>query len=87
MPIKHAAIKDLRKSNKRAARNLRLKTHVKHLTRALADLVKDGKAAEVKVALPKLQQALDKAAKNHVLHNNNAERKVASAFKLANKKS
>ncbi|MBP9761991.1 30S ribosomal protein S20 [Patescibacteria group bacterium] len=86
MPIKQAAIKDLRKNHKRAAKNLRLKTHVKHLTRALTDLVKDGKASEAKTALAQLQQTLAKAAKTHILHNNNAQRKIASAFKLVNKK-
>lgn len=86
MPIKQAAIKDLRKNHKRAARNLRLKTHVKHLTRTLTDLVKDGKAAEAKQALARLQQTLSKAAKNHILHTNNAKRKIASAYKLVSNK-
>ena len=85
MPIKQAAIKDLRKNHKRAAKNLRLKTHVKHLTRSLTDLVKEGKANEVKETMAKLQQTLAKAAKTHVLHTNNAQRKIASAFKLVNK--
>ncbi len=85
MPIKQAAIKDLRKNHKRAAKNLRLKTHMKHLTRSLTDLVKDGKAAEAKETLSKLQQILAKAAKTHVLHGNNAQRKIASAFKLVAK--
>ena len=87
MPIKQAAIKDLRKNHKRATKNLRLKTHMKHLTRSLTDLVKDGKAAEAKETLSKLQQILAKAAKTHVLHNNNAQRKIASAFKLVSKSS
>jgi ribosomal protein S20 len=86
MPIKQAAIKDLRKNHKRAAKNLRLKTHVKHLTRTLTDLVKDGKANEAKTALAQLQQTLAKAAKTHIMHGNNAKRKIASAFKLVNKK-
>lgn len=85
MPIKQAAIKDLRKNHKRAAKNLRLKTHLKHLTRSLTDLVKEGKANDAKETLGKLQQALAKAAKTHVLHGNNAKRKIANAFKLVHK--
>ncbi len=85
MPIKQAAIKDLRKNHKRAAKNLRLKTHVKHLTRSLTDLVKEGKANEAKTMLAKLQQILAKAAKTHVLHTNNVKHKIASAFKLVSK--
>ncbi len=86
MPIKQAAIKDLRKNHKRAAKNLRMKVHMKHLTRSLTDLVKEGKATEAKETLGKLQQILTKAAKTHILHTNNAKRKIASAFKLVNKK-
>jgi len=40
MPNKHAAIKDLRKNERRAARNLRMKIHVKALAKQLKDLVK-----------------------------------------------
>lgn len=81
MPIKQAAIKDLRKNHKRAAQNLRMKTHIKHLTRSFTDLIKEGKAGEAKEALSKLQQALAKGVKTHILHKNNAQNKVASAFK------
>jgi ribosomal protein S20 len=86
MPIKQAAIKDLRKNHKRAARNLRLKTHMKHLTRSLTDLVKEGKVAEAKTTLSALQQIIAKAAKNHVLETNNAKHKIANAYKLVGKK-
>ena len=86
MPIKHAAIKDLRKNHKHAIKNARIKTHVKHLTRDLADLMNEGKTEEAKKALSMLQQTIAKAAKTHVLHKNNAKRKIANAFQLINKK-
>ncbi len=78
MPNKHAAIKDLRKNVRRAARNLRLKTHTKSLLRKAKDLLKEGKKAEAKVAVMAFQQIIDKAAKNMVISRNTANRKKAS---------
>ena len=52
MPNKHAAIKDLRKSKKRAITNKRLKTHIKSLTQQLMSLVKEGKDGRDGIAAP-----------------------------------
>lgn len=84
MPNKHAAIKDLRKNKKRAARNLRTKTNVKALMKLMKELVKDGKKKEALELMPKLQQAVAKAGKNHVMHVNKAARKISSAQRLMN---
>ncbi len=78
MPNKHAAEKDLRKNVKRAAKNNRMKTHVKSLSKQLITLVKEGKKDEAKTLGRKLQQALAKAAKNHVFHPNKAARKISA---------
>lgn len=83
MPNKHAAIKDLRKNKRRAARNLRDKTNVKSLIKQLKSLVQEGKKSEALAMLPKLQQATDKAAKKDVLHRNKAGRIKAMAMKMA----
>ena len=85
MPNKHAAIKDLRKSKKRANANSRMKTHMKTLTRQLKDLVKEGKKTEAQTVVRTLQQALAKAAKTNVLHRNSASRKLSSATKMVSK--
>jgi ribosomal protein S20 len=85
MPNKHAAIKDLRKNQKRGARNSRMKTHVKALTQQLVALVRDGKKADAQAMLQKLQQAADKAGKTHVFHVNKAARRVSSAARSINK--
>lgn len=85
MPNKHAAIKDLRKSKKRAITNKRLKTHIKSLTQQLIALAKDGKKSEATGVAQKLQQALGKATRENIIHRNNAGRKTASAHKLINK--
>jgi len=86
MPNKHAAIKDLRKNERRAARNLRLKIHVKSLTKQLKDLVKEGKKTEAQEVSRKLQQAAAKASKNHVLHFNKTRRMTSAAHKMVSTK-
>ncbi len=86
MPNKHAAIKDLRKNKRRAARNLREKTNVKSLIKQLKELVKDGKKSEAEALVSKLQQAADKAAKRNVIHMNKARRIKAQAMKATSTK-
>ncbi len=82
MPNKHAAVKDLRKNERRALRNARLKTHVKSLSKQLKEAAKAGSKTEVVEAARKLQQASAKAAKNHVLHFNKTRRMTSAASKL-----
>ena len=81
MPNKHAAIKDLRKSRKRLERNVRMKTHVKALSSKLQELLKEGKRTEAVEMTKRLQQAVDKAAKNHVFHPNKSARKLSRAHR------
>lgn len=85
MPNKHAAIKDLRKSKKRAITNKRLKTHIKSLSHQLTDLVKEGKKTEAAGLVQKLQQVLGKATRENIIHRNNASRKTSGAQRLLNK--
>lgn len=85
MPNKHAAIKDLRKSKKRAITNKRLKTHIKALTHQLADVAKEGKKVEAAGLVQKLQQVLGKATRENIIHRNNAGRKTSSAHRLLGK--
>ncbi len=83
MPNTHAAIKDLRKNKRRAARNLREKTNVKALAKQIKALAKEGKGTEALALVAKLQQASAKAAKKHVIHRNKARRITSMAMKLA----
>lgn len=85
MPNKHAAIKDLRKNARRAARNHRLKTHAKSLLRKAQDLVKEGKFDEAKKAVQAFQQIADKAAKNSVWTRNAADRRKSRIMKLVSR--
>mgnify|MGYP003454042106 CR=1 FL=1 len=84
MPNKHAAIKDLRKNKKRALTNKRIKTNIRALTQQLVALAKEGKKAEATTVAQKLQQTLGKAARENVIHRNNAGRKTGNAHKLLN---
>lgn len=45
-------------------------------------LAADGKKAEIMALLPRLQQLIDKATKNHLLHPNNAAHKKSALAKL-----
>ncbi len=87
MPNKHAAIKDLRKNKTRAARNSRMKTHLRSLDRSWKAVLKEGKIDEAKDMMKKLQQALSKAAKNAVIHKNKASRRLSSMHKAITKAS
>ncbi len=84
MPNKHAAIKDVRKSERRAARNVRLKTHVKALTKRMNDLIKAGSATEAKALSGSLQQIVAKAAKNHLFHPNKAAHRISATQRKLN---
>ncbi len=84
MPNKHASVKDVRKSKRRAARNARLKTHVKAVTKQMNDLLKTGTAVDIKVLSAKLQQVVDKAAKNHLFHPNKAARRTSAMQRKIN---
>lgn len=86
MPNKHAAVKDLRKNQRHAARNAKMKTHVKSLTAQVKTLLKEGKTKEVADLARKLQQAVDKAAKKNIFHSNKSSRRISSLHRSLNKK-
>lgn len=85
MPNKHAAIKDLRKNKRRAARNARVRTNVKALVKKGKDLAASG-SADLKEHAMKVQQAIDKAVKTGVIHRNAAARKKSALMKKLNAK-
>lgn len=78
-------MKDLRQSKKRAARNQRTKSQLKHLWNAGQSLLKQGKKEEAKQAIKAYQQAVDKAAKKGVLGKNKANRKKSSLMRSSAK--
>lgn len=83
MPNKKSAVKELRKSAKRAIRNYKIKKTIK-------DAIKDSKKlleAKEKSAIDKVKEAikvLDKAATKKVIKKNTAARKKSSLMKKLN---
>jgi len=84
MPVTKSAIKAMKQSRKANARNkavkVEFKAKVKVVKKGIADGVKDlGKATSEAI------QAIDKAAKNGVIHKNTAARRKSRLMKSVNK--
>jgi small subunit ribosomal protein S20 len=84
MPVKKAAIKDLKQSKKKAVINLTKKLNVKYLVKKTLVSVKDGDQAKAKEIFLKTQKAIDKAAKTNVIKKNTAARKKSRLAKKIN---
>lgn len=85
MPITRSAKKALRQSLRRKARNTARKEELRRLIKEIKNLVAAGKAKEAEALLPKVQKALDKAAKTGAIKKNAASRKKSWLAKLIRK--
>ena len=85
MPITKSAKKSLRQNQKRRKKNLASKRIFKDLVKEVKVLIAENKKAEAKKLLPKIYQAIDKAAKKKVIKKNTASRKKSRLTKLINK--
>lgn len=86
MAITKSAKKAIRQSLRRKNLNLVYKNKVKILIKEFRALVSEKKLDDAKKMLPKIYQALDKAAKVNVLKKNTASRKKSRLTKLTEKK-
>lgn len=84
MPNTKSAIKALRQSKTRQARNLGKKTAFKSAVKEFRRLIAAGKFDEAKQLLPKVYQKLDKAAKTGVIKKNKAARLKSKTAHLLN---
>ncbi len=75
MAITSSAKKALRASKKKAVFNARRQDAIKAVTKKIKKLVADKKIAEAQALIPSAYQAIDKAAKTHLIKPNNASRK------------
>ncbi len=83
MPIKKAAIKYLRKSTKRAAKNALVKRNIKELIKKIRKATEQKSAPDKLAELTKqLQKAVDKAVKARVLKANTGNRKKSRIAKV-----
>lgn len=82
MPIIKAAIKDLRKSRKHREVNRVAKDKLKDSIKGIKRLIADGKREEALKKLSEVTSIIDKAAKNNLLHKNNAAHKKSALARL-----
>lgn len=75
MPIIKAAIKHLRKSEKQRKVNRVLKDRLKETIKEMVKLSREKKRDELAKRLPEAVSLIDKAAKKHLIHPNNAAHK------------
>lgn len=87
MPNTKSAIKAMRQNVKRRATNLEVLGKIKKAEKAVRKNITAGKLDEAKKALQSAYAALDKAAKKHVIHANNASRNKSRLSKLLSKAS
>lgn len=85
MAITKSAKKAIRQTKKRRTRNLSYLTKLRSLIKEAKSFVAQKKAKEAVDMLPKVYQALDKAAKVGVIKKNNASRKKSRITKLITK--
>lgn len=71
---KKSALKAARASERRRVFNLRRKKAMKDIVKEVSQLIDGKKASNAFALLPKAYQALDKAAKSHVITKNAAAR-------------
>lgn len=81
MPITDSAKKALRSSKRKKLFNLKRKTEMQSAVKEYKKLVSSKKQEDAKKFLPKLQKAIDKAAKRGVIKKNTASRKKSRLMK------
>lgn len=77
MPHTRSAAKRLRQSKKNNTRNRDVRNAFKTYMKRVMAAVKAGDLAKAKAELPETMRKIDKAAKAHAIHHNNAARKKA----------
>ena len=84
MPIKHAALKQIRKDRTRQSRNQAVRAELKTLTKRLLALLKEQKLEEARQLIRLVSKKFDRAASARVIHPNTAARyKSRLAHRLA----
>ncbi|MFA7663116.1 MAG: 30S ribosomal protein S20 [Patescibacteria group bacterium] len=84
MPVKKAAIKDLKQSKKKAVINSNKRLNVKYLVKKTTLAIKGSDKTKALELFQKTQKALDKAAKTNVINKNTAARKKSRLVKKIN---
>ena len=74
MPIKHAALKQIRKDRKRQQHNQAIRSELRTLTKQFLGLLKENKRQEAGALMSTVAKKFDHAASRNVIHRNTASR-------------
>ena len=85
MPIKHAALKQIRKDRKRRQQNQAVRSELKTLTKRLLGLLNERKLKEASELVHVVASKYDRAASQHVIHRNTAARYKSRLMRRVNK--
>jgi len=80
-----AAVKSLRQTKTRTARNEKIRDNLSYLIRAVKKALKQNDKAKATEVSKQLKQALDKAAQKNVIKKNTAARRKSRFAKKINK--
>lgn len=82
MPVTDSSAKALRRDKKRTKVNRRRKDQMKEAIKKVEQLIEDEEVEKAMDAFGEAQKAIDKAAKDKVIHANKAARKKSQLAKL-----
>ena len=85
MPIKHAALKQIRKDEKRRLRNQAVRSELKTLTKRLVGLLATQQVNEARALLRIVGKEYDHAAAKGIIHRNIASRYTSRLARRLNK--
>lgn len=85
MPNLKSAMKAMRQNVRRRSINLKASEAIKKTTKQVKKFVTAGNKSEAQKTLSAAFAALDKAAKKHIIHKNNASRKKSRLASLVSK--
>jgi len=85
MPNTKSAIKAMRQSITRKARNIKSKDKFRSAVKEVRKLITAGKKSEAMEAMKKAMSTLDKAVKTNVIHKNKSSRLKSRLAKAASK--
>lgn len=86
MPITKQAIKRMKQSRTRYARNRHYSSHMKSMIKLILDYAKKGELDKANKILPKVVSSIDTAAKKNIIHKHNAAHKKSRIQKALNVK-
>lgn len=87
MPVTPAAQKAVRRDEGRTRTNNRRRRQMRKAIKEVKTLVENDNIEAAKEALPAAYKAIDKAAKQNIIHQNNAARKKSKLAKLVDRES